>query len=202
MRRTHTHRLIALSTLLAPSLLGAQSAVSPITHSLYVALGGDAVALDKAERPPLFVTAGVERGRADSPWSLRLGAEYRRAAARYEDTRWEDFAVAVTERYGRRSGTFRPYLLTGVGIADLRVRGRLAKYDNFSGPIYPPVDTTMTTVSRWNGLITSGLGTDVALGRLRLYTEARFNLYPARLSAGYQGRSTKGSKALYFGIKF
>lgn len=202
MRRTHTHRLIVLSALLAPALLGAQSTTSPIRHSLYVALGGDAVALDAAERPSLFAAAGVERGRAESHWSLRLGAEYRRATARYADTRWQDFALSITERYGRRSGTFRPYLLGGVGIADLRVRGQYAKYDNFSGPIYPPVDTTMTTVSRWNGLLTSGLGTDVALGRLRLFTEARFNLYPAGISVGYQGRTTKTSKALYFGIKF
>ena len=155
MRWMHRHQLIALAALLVPSLLPAQSAATPIKNSLYVALGGDLGLLDAAEHPPLFMSAGVERARVGSRWSLRLGADYRRVTSRYSAVRWEDFGVALSVRYGRRSGVLRPYLLGGVGIADLRMRSRWAKYDDVTGVTYAPVDSGFTTASRWNGFGTT-----------------------------------------------
>jgi opacity protein-like surface antigen len=201
MRPMHPH-LIAVAALLMPSLLFAQSAASPIRHSLYVALGGDPGSLGAAESSPFAVSAGVERAHVGSRWSLRLGADYRRLTSRYSETRWEDYGVALTARYGRRSGTLRPYLLGGVGVADLRTRGRWTKYDDVGRTLYGPVDSGFTSASRWNGSITSGLGTDFALGRLRLFAEVKLNLYPARLSDRARARSMESTKALYFGIKF
>jgi len=201
MRPMHMLHLIAPLALLAPLPLLAQSTASPIRHSLYVALGGDAGFSDGTQNPPLFLSAGVEREHAGSRWSLRLGADYRRMSSRYSETRWEDFGVSVNARYGRRSGTLRPYLLGGVGIADLRIHGPFVKYNDVIGPITPPLDSTITSASRWNGSIDSGVGTDLVLGRLRLFTEARVTLYPARLSDHPGTRGFAGRKALYLGIK-
>jgi hypothetical protein len=201
MRRMYRHHLIAIAVLLVPSLLPAQHAASPITHSLYVALGGDPVVLGADHGASHAVSAGVERARVDSRWSLRLGAEYNRVTSEFSESRSEKLGVALSARYGRRSGMFRPYLLGGMGIADLRRRGKWIKYDDVAGPVFTPVDSGFTSTSNWNGLITSGFGTDVALGRLRLFTEAIVNVYPARLGERGRYRGTQASKALYFGIR-
>ena len=202
MRRTLTHQLIAILALLAPTALLAQSTDSVIEHSFYLALGGDPALSEGASHSPLAVSAGVERARSGSRWALRLGADYRRATIPNSDDRWEDFGVGLTARYAKRSGPIRPYLLGGVGIADLRLRSRWAKYDSIKGAFYGPVDSSFSTLSRWNGSITSGVGADVALGGLRLFTEARLNLYPARLSVSPRSRDMRTTKALYLGVRF
>jgi hypothetical protein len=202
MRCKLGHQLIALVALLTPSALLAQSPDSPTQHSLYVALGGDPALSDRYESSPLVVSAGVERARVGSRWSLRLGADYRRQSTSNSDTRWEDFGVGLSARYGRPSGIIRPYLLGGFGIADLRTRGRWTKYDSVNGVIYGQADSAFTSSSRWNGSMTSGLGSDVTLGRLRLFTEARLNLYPARLSGAPRSSGVRVTKALYVGVKF
>ena len=196
------YHLIALATLLTPSVLIAQSADSPIKHSLYVALGGDPGFGRQDRRSALALSAGVERGRAGSRWSLQLGADYRRETSTYSDTRFEVFGIGATARYGRRSGAIRPYLLGGIGIADLRRRGRWLKYDDVNTTFYGPLDLELTSSSRWNGSISSGLGADVTLGPLRVFTEARLNLYPERLSDRAPHRALEETKALYFGLKF
>src|SRR5687767_1586100 len=117
MGRKLTRNLLLL-VLFAPSVLLAQHVDSPIARSLYLALGGD-VFREGYEQAPFFVSAGVERSRPGSRWSFRLGADYRRLSVRYADTRWEDFGLGVAARYGRSSGAIRPYLLGGIGIADL-----------------------------------------------------------------------------------
>jgi len=195
------HECIALLALLTPAPLLAQSTDASIRHSLYVALGGDFVFRDDRERSPLALSAGLERGRVGSRWSLRLGADYRRKTTAYSDTRWEDFGLGLIARYGKRSGALRPYVLGGVGIADLRVRGRWMKYDQIDTVVSGPADSSFTTSSRWNGAIISGLGTEVTLGRVRLFSEARMNLYPARLSDARRSREMKGTKALFLGVK-
>jgi hypothetical protein len=202
MPRTYLLHVLALVALLTPSLLFAQSTASPIRHSLYVALGGDPALLGADQSSSHAVSAGVERTHLGSRWSLRLGADYGRVTSQYADMRREEFAVALTARYGRRSGVFRPYLLGGVGVADLRVRSRWIKYDDAIGPIFTPVDSGVTSISHWNGSITSGFGTDIAIGRLRLFTEAKANLYPATLSGRGRSAGMEVRKALYFGIKF
>jgi len=150
---------------------------------------------------PLAMSVGVERTRSGSPWSIRLGADYRRQSGSGLGTRrLEDFGVGVSARYGRASGTIRPYLLGGVGIADLRTRVRDARYYlDPEGRIFPPYSYDD---SRWNGSLTTGLGTDFTLGRLKLFTEARLNMYPARLSDQPKPRNMVVTKALYFGAKF
>jgi hypothetical protein len=57
-------------------------------------------------------------------------------------------------------------------------------------------------MSRWNGSLTSGFGTDVRLGSLRLFTEARANFYPVSLSVAPRSHEMRFSKALYFGVRF
>jgi hypothetical protein len=202
MRWTPAHYAIALLASLTPAVLHAQSSGSPIENSLYVALGGDPLLAERSRLTPLSISAGIERGHVGSRWSLRFGADYRRTTTAYSDTRWEDFGAAVTARYGKRSGPIRPYLLGGVGVADLRTRGRWLKYDSAIGTVSGPVDSSFTTLSRWNGSITSGFGADVPLGRLRLFTEARANFYPARLSGASQLQGMRFTKALYFGVRF
>jgi hypothetical protein len=201
MRGMLALELIALLLPLAPATLPAQHADPPIRHSLYVALGGDFVFREVRERSPLALSAGLERGRVGSRWSLRLGADYRRQTTSYSDTRWEDVGVGLTARYGKRSGAVRPYLLGGIGIADLRVRSRWSKYDEINSTFYGPVDSGFTSSSRWNGAITSGLGTELTLARLRVFSEARLNLYPARLSDARRSREMKSTKALFIGVK-
>ena len=192
---------LSLLAVFSPSALRAQRADSPVRYAPYVAVGGDLIRRDFLERSPLFLSAGVERERSGSPWSLRLGADYRRLAYQSVGTRWEDFGVGVTARYARRSGAIRPYLLGGVGIANLRVGGPWTKYDQYNGTISGPIDSSVTFWSRWNGSITSGLGTEVALGPLRLFTEARMNLYPATLSDAPRPRQMMTTRALYLGLK-
>ena len=202
MRRMPACFLIALLGWPWPSALVAQSADSPIEHSLYLALGGDLLLRESSRLSALSVSGGVERARAGSHWSLRLGADFRRTTTPFSDTRWEDFGVAFTARYGRRSGSIRPYLLGGVGMADLRTRGRWLKYDSSNSTVDGPVDSSFTTASRWNGSLTSGFGADVRLGSLRLFTEARANFYPATLSIAPRSDELRFSKALYFGVRF
>ena len=197
-----SHLLIALLLGLGPSALRAQNSDSPIEHSLYLALGGDPFLRESSRLSALSVSGGIERARIGSRWALRLGADLRRTTTPFSETRWEDFGVGVTARYGRRSGSIRPYLLGGIGMADLRTRGRWLKYDSSNGTIGGPVDSSFTTISRWNGSLTSGFGTDVRLGRLRLFTEARANFYPASLSVAPRSDEMRFSKALYVGVRF
>ena len=196
-------QLIALSALvsLSASPLHAQSGGSPIRRALYVALGGDPVRERGYNGEPVAVSAGIEQTRTGSRWGFRLGADYRRQTSSYlSHSRWEDFGVGISARYGRASGVIRPYLLGGVGVANLRTRVRDARYyADPDGVLFPPQSYDR---SLWNGSLTTGLGTDVTLGRLRLFTEARMNLYPAHLSAHPATRSPQINKALYFGIKF
>ena len=63
-------------------------------------------------------------------------------------------------------------------------------------------DTAISATSRWNGMLTQGLGTTFAIGRVHLFTEARLNLYPARLSDRKPYRSLEASKALLLGVRF
>jgi hypothetical protein len=202
MRWTRVHRTIALLVLLTPAALRAQRADSPIEHSPYLALGGDPLLAERSRLAPISFSAGIERAHSGSRWSLRLGADYRRTTTAYSDTRWEDFGVGVTARYGMQSGLIRPYLLGGVGVADLRTRGRWLKYDSAIGTVSGPVDSSFTTSSRLNGSITSGFGADVPLGHLRFFTEARANFYPARLSGAAGPQEMRFTKAFYFGVKF
>ena len=191
--------LLALATALVPVVARAQRVESPASNALYLALGGDYVS-DIHGRSPLFVSAGVERSRAGSRWSFRLGADYRRQSTPFLETRWEDFGLGLTARYARRSGMIRPYVLGGVGIADLRVRGRWARYEELMGSFLGP-DSSVTSVSRWNGAITSGFGTEVSFGRLRLFGEGRVNLYPAALSDAPRSHQLKSTKGLFIGVK-
>ena len=87
-------------------------------------------------------------------------------------------------------------------MADLRTRGRWLKYDSSNSTVDGPVDSSFITASRWNGSLTSGFGTDVRLGSLRLFTEARANFYPATLSVAPRSDELRFSKALYFGVRF
>ena len=150
---------------------------------------------------PVALSVGIEQTRSGSRWGFRLGADYRRQTSSYlSQSRWEDFGVGVSARYGRASGVIRPYLLGGVGVANLRTRVRDARYyADPDGVLFPPQSYDR---SIWNGSLTTGLGTDVTLGRLRLFTEARMNVYPARLSAHPATHSNLTTKALYIGIKF
>jgi hypothetical protein len=196
-------RLIVLFAILAlpGTALRAQSGGSPIRHALYVALGGDPTSGDGYMGIPLALSAGLERTRVGSRWSLRLGADYRRqTASGFGTRRLEDFGVGVSVRYGRASGAIRPYLLGGVGVADLRTRVRGARYYiDPDGVLFPPYSYDH---SRWNGSVTTGAGTDFTLGRLKLFTEARLNMYPARLSDEPKPRRMETTRALYFGVKF
>jgi hypothetical protein len=195
--------LIAVSSLvtLSASPLHAQQSGSSIRRALYLALGGDPVSGIGYPSTPLAMSAGVEQSRAGSRLAFRLGADYRRQTSNVlGDQRREDFGLGLSARYGRASGTVRPYLLGGLGVANLRTRVRDARYyADPEGVLFPP---TSYDYSRWNGSLTTGLGTDVTLGRLRLFTEVRVNLYPASLSAHPRSQSTLSTKALYFGIKF
>ena len=193
-------RHLTLLAVFVPSALDAQHVNAPIEHSPYFAIGSD-VLRQGYEPTPLFVSAGLERSRAGSRWSFRFGADYHRLGMRYADTRWEDFGLGVAARYGRRSGAIRPYLLGGIGIADLRVRGRWVKYEEVSGTISGPIDSAFTSTSRWNGSITPGLGTEVRLGRVQLFSEVRLNFYPARLSDARKPRQMRTTKALFIGVK-
>ena len=137
-----------------------------------------------------------------SRWAFRLGADYRwqSAASSFGSARQEDFGIGLTARYGRSAGAIRPYLLGGVGIADLRTRVRNARYyADPEGLLFPPASYDH---SRWNGSLTTGLGTDVTVGRLKLFTEARLNLYPGSLTTQPLSHFMVTRKALYLGVKF
>ena len=197
-------RLIVIAALVAPpaSSLQAQTTRSPIAHALYLALGGDPTSGDGFVTTPLALSAGVERTRAGSRWALRLGADYRRQSSNssFGSTRSEDFGVSLTARYGRSAGAIRPYLLGGVGLADLRTRGRnLRYYIDPDAVLFPPQSYDH---SRWNGSLTTGVGTDVTVGRLKLFTEARLNLYPGSLTTEPHQRYMVTRKALFLGVKF
>ncbi len=196
-------QLIVLSALVALSAspLHAQAAGSPIRRALYVALGGDPVQESGYVGRPMALSAGIEQTRAGSRWGFRLGADYRRQTSSFlQQSRWEDFGVGISARYGRASGVIRPYLLGGVGVANLRTHVRDARYSaDPEGVLFPPQSYDR---SLWNGSLMTGLGTDVTFGRLRLFTEARMNVYPAHLSAHPATHSNLTTKALYIGIKF
>ena len=188
---------------LAPAIAGAQNASSPITRSLYFALGSDPLAASFSENPSLAVSAGIDQARSGSRWSLRFGADYVRRTSSYGDGRSEDFGVNVSARYGRRSGTLRPYLLGGVGVAQLRTRHTYTSYFS-QGPIYfvspSPAPGTFSS-SRWNGSILSGIGLDARLGRYTLFAEPRFTFYPAPLS-DKKYSSLRWTEALFLGVRF
>jgi len=196
-------QLIVLSAVVALSAspLHAQARSSPIRRALYVALGGDPMQESGYAGTPMALSAGIEQTRAGSRWGFRLGADYRRQTSSYlQQSRWEDFGVGISARYGRASGVIRPYLLGGVGIANLRTRVRDARYyADPDGVLFPPQSFDR---SRWNGSLTTGLGTDVTLGRVRLFTEARMNLYPSQLGGPPGTQYREWTRALYFGIKF
>jgi hypothetical protein len=186
----------------AVSSLGAQASESPIRHALYLALGGDPASHDLYLSAPRSMSAGVERSRAGSRWSTRLGADYRRqtSGGSLGSSRLEDFGVNLSARYGRASGSIRPYVLGGVGVANLRARVRDARYyADTEGLLLPPVSYDR---SRWNGALLGGLGTDFTLGRLRLFAESRFTLYPALLTSHPNTTGWMSTKALFIGVKF
>ena len=195
-------RLLALAPLVAVPFVAplAQEATPPIKRALYVALGGDPVANSGTGSYPLALTAGLEQGRPGSRWSFRLGADYRRLSSHYySEARWEDFGVALSARYGRASGSVRPYVLGGAGIAQLRTRVRDATYYfDPNGVLFPPYSYDDARV---NGSLVTGVGTDATIGRVKLFTEARVNLYPAWFSSK-PNRGTTATKALFFGVKF
>jgi hypothetical protein len=205
MRRSRVNAplvgLLVLAPLLPPALR-AQTTESTIRHALYLALGGDPASGGGDAGTPVSMSAGVERSRAGSRWAMRLAADYRRQSSdgSFGSSRSEDFGVNLSARYGRASGSIRPYLLGGVGIADLRTRVRDARY--FADPdglLFPPVSYDR---SRWNGSLVSGLGTDFTLGRLRLFAEARMNLYPDHLGSHPATSGMISRKAFYLGVKF
>jgi Outer membrane protein beta-barrel domain len=200
---TLTHSLVAAVLVISTTAsLGAQASASPIRHSLYLALGGDPTSSDLYMDAARAVSAGVERSRAGSRWSMRLGADYRRQTSdgSLGSTRLEEFGVNLSARYGRSSGSIRPYLLGGVGIADLRTRVRDARYyADTQGTLWPPVSYDR---SRWNGALLTGLGTDFTIGGVRLFAETRLNLYPAFLSTHPRTYGWGSTKALFLGVKF
>lgn len=194
-------RLPLLLLVLAPLPSYAQGTDSPITRSLYVAIGGDPSLRRSGDEPRMAASFGVEQSRLGSRWAIRLGADYLWKSS-YSATRTEEISAGLTARYGRRSGVVRPYVLGGIGIADLRRRGRYLKYELEDGVIIGVPDTAISATSRWNGMLTQGLGTTFAIGRVHLFTEARLNLYPARLSDRKPYRSLEASKALLLGVRF
>jgi len=200
---TFARSLVAAVLAVPPaSALGAQTSSSAISHSLYVALGGDPTSHDIYMNAARALSAGMERSQVGSRWSMRLGADYRRQTSNGSlgSSRLEEFGVNVSARYGRASGSIRPYLLGGVGIADLRARVRDARYyADTQGALWPPVSYDR---SRWNGAILTGLGTDLTIGRVRLFAETRLNLYPALLSDHPRTNGWGSAKALFLGVKF
>jgi hypothetical protein len=189
----------ALISLFASGLRAQESRPSPITHALFLALGGDPTSGSGVTSTPFAMSAGVERARTGSRWSLRLGADYRRqSSSSFGTTRLEDFGVNMSARYGRASGILRPYLLGGVGVVNRRTRVRDAVfYVDPEGLLFPPQSYDL---SNWRGSLTTGVGTDITLGRFRLFTEARMNLLP--VNTFHLSRGVESNKALYFGIKF
>jgi hypothetical protein len=181
-----------------PAALRAQATQSPVKHALYLALGGDPTAGDGPLSVPFAMSAGVERTRSGSRWTVRLGADYRRQSSNdLGRARWEDFGVSVTTRYGRASGPIRPYVLGGLGIVDQRTRVRDAVfYADPGGILFPPHSFDY---SSWTGALVTGIGSDFTLGRVRLFTEARFNLHPLSILGLSRGVNT--NKALYVGIR-
>jgi len=191
--------VFALISLSASGLQAQGSRPSPITHALFLALGGDPGSGDEVRSTPFAMSAGIERARTGSRWSLRLGADYRRQSSNsFGTTRLEDFGVNVSARYGRASGIVRPYVLGGVGVVNRRTRVRDAVYyADPNGLLFPPQSYDF---SNWSGSLTTGVGTEFALGRFRLFTEARVNLLPVKILG--PSRSVVSDKALYLGIKF
>lgn len=188
----------ALAALAVPSL-PAQSSSSPIRHALYLALGGDPFTSNDYARAARTVSVGMERSREGSRWSMRLGADYRRQSSDgvYGRVKSEDFGVSLLARYGRASGSIRPYVLGGIGGAELRTRVRDARYyADPNGTLFPPQSYDL---SRWAGSLTTGFGTDVNFGRLRLFSEARLTSYT---NVFHPSRGAESKKALLFGIKF
>lgn len=194
-------RRLLLLLVLAPLTSHAQSSDSPIARSLYLALGGDPTVPRSAESPGMAASFGVEQSRVGSRWAIRLGGDYMWKSSAFQ-TRREEVSLGLTARYGRRSGVVRPYVLGGFGIADLRRRGRYLKYELENGVLTGTPDTAFSSVSRWNGMLTQGVGTTFTIARVHLFTEARLNLYPARLSDRKPYRSLESSKALFIGVKF
>ena len=200
-RRSSSHWVLPLFVLLLAPTLRAQSNATPIRRALYIALGGDPTVERGYASAPVAISAGIEQSRQGSRWAFRLGLDYRRQTSSVlSQSRWEDFGAALSARYGRASGAVRPYLLGGVGIADLRTRVRNARYYvDPLGELFPP---TSYDASRWNAVLTTGVGVDVTVARLRLFTEARANIYPAVLAAHPHMQSLIWSKALFLGVKF
>jgi len=193
--------LLALLAFMAPSVVRAQRAESPIANALYLALGTDPPPHERYRSTPLALSAGLERTRLGSRWAIRFGADYMLKRSAYSGLRWEEFAAGVSVRYGRSSGAVRPYLLGGIGIADLRTNALRIKGDFAYQDVTVSVDTVLAGTSRWNGVLTPGLGTDILLGRVRLFTEARINYYPRFLTDRRRHGDDRVSKALFLGVK-
>lgn len=204
MRRPSVKGLFAIPlalsvlTALPRSSLHAQSVASPIHRALYLALGGDPGSGEDGTSTPLSLSAGIEQSRTGSRWAFRLGADYRRQTSNlFGSSRGEDFGIGLSARYGRASGAIRPYALAGVGGANLRIRVRDARYyADPNGTLFPPQSYDL---SRWAGSLTAGFGTDVNVGRLRLFSEARLTSY---MNVFHPSRGADTRKALFFGIKF
>jgi hypothetical protein len=84
-------------------------------------------------------------------------------------------------------------------VANLRTRVRNARY--YADPAASLLAPQSYDLSRWTGSLTTGLGTDFTLGQLKLFTEARLNLYPGRLGQPHND-VMRTTKAFYLGVKF
>jgi opacity protein-like surface antigen len=189
---------LGVLTALPRSPLHAQSVASPIGRALYLALGGDPGSGGDGRSTPFSLSAGIEQSRTGSRWAFRLGADYRQQTSNsLGSSRSEDFRVGLSARYGRASGAIRPYALAGVGGAQLRIRVRDARYyADPNGTLLPPQSYDL---SRWAGSLTTGFGTDINVGRLRLFSEARMTSY---MNVFHPSTGAETRKTLLFGIKF
>jgi hypothetical protein len=196
-------RCLLLLVALVPFTLRAQNLQSPITRSLYLALGGDVLSPDTYVSVARSLSFGVEQSRPGSRWTTRLGANYMRHVWKTTDWRNEEFGVDVSARYGRRSGVVRPYLLGGVGIAHLHSQGTGGRYyPDPNSPSVIIVERYPLNAWRWNGSLTFGAGADVRFGPLKLFTEGRINAYPDFLGDPEAYRRSLTTRALYFGLRF
>lgn len=196
-------RRLLLLIALAPLTVQAQDRESPVTRSLYLALGGDALSSSDYGSVGRSLSFGVEQTRPGSRWSIRLAADYMRHVRKATDWRNEEFSAGASARYGRRSGVIRPYLLGGLGIAHLHSQGTALRYGfDLNAPSVTEPERYPFNYWRWNGSLTVGAGTDVKLGRLKLFTEGRLNAYPDFLGDPGAYRSALTTRALYFGLRF
>ena len=207
MRCTRPLLAIAVVGALAAPARAQEPAAEP-RGQLVLAGGLDALLRDGAEFTPAPVLhAGYERRIGASRVGVRLAGDYftqsrgdrivrvnGEPVQRIESSsRVQIYGAGLLATYALARGRVQPYLIGGVGVQRLSARGSDASAPDGE-----------RQVERTSAALSGGLGLSASLGRVGLFTEARFTRLPNGLGrAGDQQQGVRGQVIpLTFGVRF